>query len=194
MAIYEQSAQPFGQGWMRTLNEKRHKSALMVFLVIVVAHWVEHLVQAYQVYGMHWHRGHAGGFLGLFFPWLVSSELLHYGYAVIMLIGFILLRPGFVGRGRTWWNIALAIQVWHHFEHLLLLIQAALGTPFFGAAAPTSLLQLAFPRMELHLFYNAVVFIPMVIAMLYHRYPSAKERGFMTCSCAGHQRPYPATP
>lgn len=183
MAIYEQSAPPFGRGWMRTLNGASHKPALLVFLVIVLAHWVEHLVQAYQVYGMHWHRTHAGGFLGLFFPWLVSSELLHYGYAIIMLIGFILLQPGFVGRGRTWWNIALAIQIWHHFEHLLLLIQAALGTPFFGAPVPTSLLQLAFPRMELHLFYNAVVFAPMVIAMFYHFFPSAEEARSAKCTC-----------
>ncbi|HEX6289015.1 MAG TPA: hypothetical protein VFZ66_07480 [Herpetosiphonaceae bacterium] len=168
----------------RRLNEAWHKPALMVFLVIVLAHWVEHLVQAYQVYGMHWPRSQAGGFLGLFFPWLVSSELLHYVYAIVMLIGFIWLRPGFVGQGRTWWNIALAIQIWHHFEHLLLLIQAALGTPFFGAAAPTSLLQLAFPRMELHLFYNAVVFAPMVIAMFYHSFPSADEAHRVKCSCA----------
>ncbi|HEX6289035.1 MAG TPA: hypothetical protein VFZ66_07580 [Herpetosiphonaceae bacterium] len=176
------------------MNGSWHKPALMVFLVIVLAHWVEHLVQAYQVYGMHWHRSVAGGALGLVFPWLVSSEWLHYGYAIVMLIGFILLRPGFVGRSRTWWDIALVIQVWHHFEHLLLLIQALTLTPFFGAAAPTSLLQLVFPRLELHLFYNAVVFVPMVIAMLYHRYPSVKELALTTCSCAVHQRPYVSAP
>lgn len=168
----------------RKLNEEWHKPALLVFLVIVVAHWVEHLVQAFQVYGLHWHRPHAGGALGLFYPWLVTSEWLHYGYALVMLIGFIWLRHGFVGRGRLWWNIALAIQVWHHFEHLLLLIQALTYTPFFGATAPTSLLQLAFPRMELHLFYNAIVFAPMVIAMLYHRYPSAGEGHSAKCTCS----------
>ena len=37
--------------------------------------------------------------------------------------------------------------------------------PLFGAKVPTSILQLVFPRVELHLFYNVVVFIPMVIAM-----------------------------
>jgi hypothetical protein len=171
------------------LNGPWHERALQVFMVIVIAHWVEHLAQAYQVYGMHWHRSHAGGALGLFFPWLVTSEWLHYAYAVVMLIGFILLRPGFTGRSRTWWNIALGIQVWHHFEHLLLLIQALTLTPFFGAAAPTSLLQLAFPRMELHLFYNAVVFVPMVIAMFYHAYPSAAEAQSAKCTCGAHRRP-----
>ena len=82
------------------------------------------------------------------FPWLVKQEWLHYGYALVMLIGLIILRPGFVGRARTWWTIALAIQVWHHFEHLLLLIQAQTHTYLLGRKEPTSLLQLFFPRVE----------------------------------------------
>ena len=36
---------------------------------------------------------------------------------------------------------------------------------------PCSVLQLVFPRVELHLFYNSIVFIPMVIAMYYHMFP-----------------------
>ena len=47
------------------LNGPWHKRALQAFLVIVIAHWAEHLVQA----------------------WLVHSEVLHYGYAMIMLVG-----------------------------------------------------------------------------------------------------------
>ncbi|MGZ4731999.1 MAG: hypothetical protein ACXVZH_07635 [Terriglobales bacterium] len=45
-------------------------------------------------------------------------------------------------------------------------------------------MQLVFPRVELHLFYNAVVFIPMVIAMYYHMFPSETEERKMVCSCA----------
>ncbi len=194
MAIYNESTQSFMGGWMRTLNGAWHKFALQMFMVIVVAHWVEHLAQAFQVYGMHWHRAHAGGALGLIFPWLVESEWLHYGYALVMLVGLIILRPGFAGRGLFWWNMALLIQAWHHLEHALLLLQVLIGTPFFGAAAPTSILQLAFPRMELHLFYNAVVFAPMVIAMFYHRYPSAQESRSTTCTCAHHRQPYASAP
>jgi hypothetical protein len=193
MAIYEQSAPQAGRGWIETLNGAWHKYALQLFMVIVVAHWVEHLAQAFQVYGLHWHRAHAGGALGLAFPWLVASEWLHYGYALVMLIGLALLRPGFAGRGRFWWNMALLIQAWHHFEHALLLGQVLTHTTIFGAAAPTSILQLALPRMELHLFYNAVVFAPMVVAMLYHRYPSVKELQTMICTCARH-RQYLAVP
>ena len=179
----------FGSKFLWDLNHRWHRPALMVFMVIVIGHWVEHIAQAYQVYGMHWHRAHAGGALGLLFPWLVSSEWLHYGYALVMLIGLLLLRRGFVGRALRWWTISLAIQIWHHFEHLLLLTQALLGKPFFGASAPTSILQLFFPRMELHLFYNAVVFVPMMIAMFYHLFPSATEAQAAQCSCALKRRP-----
>jgi hypothetical protein len=170
------------------LNSAWHQRALTIFMVIVLAHWLEHLFQAFQIWALGWPRHHALGALGLIAPWLVHSEWLHYGYALAMLIGLALLRPAFVGTARVWWNIALAIQVWHHFEHALLLLQVQLGRPFFGAASPTSILQLFVPRVELHLFYNAVVFAPMVIAMIYHRYPPASDKERAPCDCA-HIRP-----
>jgi len=166
------------------LNTKYHKVALYVFNFIVIAHWVEHLTQAYQIYVLNWPRPQAGGAIGLAFPWLVTSEWLHYGFAVFMLIGFVMLRHGFVGRARTWWNAAMWIQVWHHFEHLLLLIQALSGSNLLGKPVPTSIVQLVFPRVELHLFYNAIVFAPMVVAMIYHMWPKPYERELMRCSCA----------
>ncbi|WP_198943047.1 hypothetical protein [Actinophytocola xanthii] len=165
------------------LNTRHHKAALMVFLFVVVAHWVEHLAQAYQIYVLGWPRPQAGGALGLVFPALVTSEWLHYGFAVVMLVAFVMLRHGFVGRSRTWWNIAMWIQVWHHFEHLLLLLQAVTGANLMGKAAPTSIAQLVFPRVELHLFYNAIVFAPMVVAMVLHLRPRPEERALMRCSC-----------
>jgi hypothetical protein len=79
--------------------------------------------------------------------------------------------------------VALVIQFWHHFEHLLLLIQAQTGHDFFGQKVPTSILQLFFPRVELHLFYNSIVFIPMVIAMYLHLRPTLQERRAMVCTC-----------
>jgi len=47
---------------------------------------------------------------------------------------------------------------------------------------PCSILQLVFPRVELHLFYNSIVFIPMVIAMYYHMFPAEGE-GSPVCTC-----------
>jgi hypothetical protein len=160
-----------------------HKLGLRVFMIIVLAHWAEHIVQAVQIYALGWPRPQAGGVLGLAFPWLVTSEWMHYGYAIIMLAGFVILRHGFVGRARTYWNLALWIQVWHHLEHLLLLLQAISGSNLLGKPVPTSVAQLLFPRVELHLFYNAIVFVPMVVAMVLHARPNAAERQLMRCSC-----------
>ena len=172
------------KSFLEKLNTAWHERTLQLFTGIVLLHWAEHLTQAYQVYVLHWPVHQARGFLGQAFPWLVHSEVLHYGYAVIMLVGIWALLPGFVGRSRTWWLAALVIQFWHHIEHALLQIQAILGTPFFGRAVPTSIAQLWIPRLELHLFYNTLVFVPMVVAMIYHLMPAQHERAAMRCSCA----------
>ncbi|MGW7482213.1 hypothetical protein ACWGH8_26900 [Nonomuraea muscovyensis] len=168
----------------RQLNERHHRAALGLFLVVVIAHWAEHVMQAIQIYALGWPIPEARGVLGLAFPWLVTSEWMHYGYALVMLAGLIMLRAGFTGRSRTWWNIALGLQFWHHVEHLLLLLQALSGTNLAGRPVPTSVVQLLIPRVELHLFYNAVVFAPMVVAMLLHRRPREAERAVMRCDCA----------
>jgi hypothetical protein len=169
---------------MRKLNGPWHERANLVFGAIVIGHWAVHLLQAWQIWGLHWPRARALGALGYFYPELVRTEALHYGYALVMLIGLWMLRPGFVGRSLTWWTISLGIQFWHHIEHLLLQIQVIIHHNFFGRAVPTSIVQLWFPRVELHLFYNSIVFVPMVVAMYYHLLPSDEERAHAVCSCA----------
>ena len=125
---------------------------------------------------------------GYFFPGLVTSEMLHYGYALVMLAGLWALRPGFTGKqDRRWWTIALGIQFFHHIEHALLQAQVLLGHNLFGRPVPTSIAQLWVPRVELHLFYNTIVFIPMIVAMYYHMFPPA-EAGRPSCTCAAHRR------
>lgn len=169
-----------------TLNTKWHERALLLFLAIVVAHWAEHLVQAFQIYVLDWSRPESRGVFGQFIPWLVTSEALHYGYAIVMLAFFAVLLKGFQGRAALFWGIALGIQFWHHIEHFLLLYQRVSGDFFFGAAVPTSIMQHFVMRVELHLFYNTIVFIPMVIAMLLHMFPPESERGQgdgPRCSC-----------
>jgi hypothetical protein len=177
-------------GPIQDLNGRFHRAALWVFMAIVIAHWVEHVLQAIQVYALGWERPDARGALGLAFPWLVRSESLHYVYAIVMLVLLIVLRPGFTGRSRTWWDVALAIQFWHHIEHAVLLAQVVVGANLLGREAPMSFVQLAMPmwRIELHLFYNAVVFIPMVIAMILHTHPTEPELGVVTCTCAAESR------
>jgi len=176
-------------GLLERLNGPRHEIALQAFMVIVLAHWAEHLLQAFQIYGLGWPVPESRGFLGYFFPWLVSSEVLHYGYALVMLAGLFFLRTGFTGvNDRRWWTIALAIQFFHHIEHALLQGQAILGQNLLGLPVPTSIVQLWVPRVELHLFYNTIVFIPMVIAMYYHMFPPPSEARKQQCTCAWHQR------
>jgi len=169
------------------LNGRDHSLALKVFLFIVVAHWVEHLVQAYQIWVLGRPRRTSLGAIGQLYPWLFTSEWLHYGYAIVMLIGLLLLRPGFVGQARVWWTVALVIQFWHHIEHLLLLIQAQSHTFFFGASVPTSIAQVFFPRVELHLFYNTIVFVPMMVAVYLHIRPNERDRQATSCSCVDRE-------
>jgi hypothetical protein len=165
------------------VNGPWHARALSLYMIIVLAHWVEHLAQAYQIYVMGWARPMAGGALGLWQPWLVKSEVLHWGYALFMLVGLVLLQAGYEGRSRQWWKLALGIQLWHFFEHTLLQLQAILGAHWFGGAVATSVGQIWVPRVELHLLYNAAVFLPMVIAMYYHLYPPSGE-ALPSCGCA----------
>jgi hypothetical protein len=106
-----------------------------------------------------------------------------------MLVFLWILRKGFTGTSRKWWTVALVIQFWHHIEHLLLQSQVLLHHNLIGSPVPVSFLQMVFPksRVEIHLFYNAIVFIPMMIAMYYHMFPPAGER-VAACSCALRQR------
>jgi hypothetical protein len=174
------------RGWSATLNGRYHRAALNTFMVVVVLHWGEHIAQAVQIWGMGWPRPKAKGLIGYAFPWLVTSEWLHYGFALVMLVALWTLRHGFTGRARRWWTIALGIQFWHHIEHFLLLMQAQTHHYLFSAKVPTSILQHYYPRVELHLFYNTIVTIPMIIAVVLHMRPNKAERAAATCSCGVH--------
>ena len=172
------------EGLLDKINGRWHRRSLAIFAAITVAHWVEHIVQAFQIWVLDMARPDAKGALGYLFPWLVTSEALHYGFAIAMLVGLAVLLPGFSGRSKVVWGVALGIQVWHHFEHALLLYQAQANHNFFGKPAPTSVLQLVWQRPELHLFYNALVFAPMLLAMWLHTRPTPAERSAVSCTCA----------
>jgi hypothetical protein len=189
-AAASQAARRDHRSLLTRLNEEWHKPALQVFAVIVLGHWAEHIVQAVQIYALGWPVPESRGVLGLWFPWLVRSETLHYGYALVMLAGLWILRTGFVGRSRTWWMISFWIQFWHHIEHAVLQGQAIAGQNLFDKPVPTSIVQLWVPRVELHLFYNTIVFIPMAIGMYYHVVPPAGEEAHGAgCNCAWKPKP-----
>jgi hypothetical protein len=188
MSAHVQAAAGSTATFVERINGSHHELALRIFMVIVLAHWAEHLLQALQIYALGWPVPEARGALGYFFPWLISSEILHYGYALIMLAGLWMLRSGFTGvQDRRWWMIAFWIQFFHHIEHGLLQAQAILGQNLFDRPVPTSLVQLWVPRVELHLFYNTVVFIPMMVAMYYHMFPPSAVAEGQRCTCAWHR-------
>jgi hypothetical protein len=197
----------------RTLNTTWHRPALYFFTFIVLAHWAEHLVQAFQVYVLGWPLNRSFGLVGMLYPWLVKSEAMHYAYAFVMLVGIWILRRGFTGRSYVWWMIAFWIQFWHHIEHGLLQAQVIYGHNFFNAPGPISIIQMIgflegpastgfngllvgppkhdmsgllylVRRMEVHMMYNTIVFVPMVIGMYFHAFPSPKEEQHMGCGCS----------
>jgi hypothetical protein len=114
-------------------------------------------------------------------------------FIAVMLVLLWVLRKGFTGRSYVWWMVAFWIQFWHHIEHAVLQWQAITGHYWFGSPVPVSFAQLLLPafRPELHLFYNAIVFIPMVVAMYYHMFPPKGEES-TACSCSLRREPLEA--
>lgn len=96
----------------------------------------------------------------------MTSEWLHFTYVALTFLGLALLSAGFKGEAWWWWNVTVLIGGWHVIEHALLLSQALTGHTLLGRPEPVSLLQLVIPRLELHLFYNAAMTVPMVMALL----------------------------
>jgi hypothetical protein len=165
------------------LNTTWHEPALWVYAAIVLLHWLEHLAQAYQIWMLDLPRPESLGAVGAVLPWLVESETMHFGFALFMLGGLIILAPAFSGAAAKWWYASLAIQTWHFVEHALLQGQVGVGSNLFHSDVPMSVFQQWIPRAELHLLYNLLVFIPMVVAMVLHTRPP-KGATPDACSCA----------
>lgn len=158
-----------------------HREGLALFAFVSVAHVAEHAIQAMQIWVLDRPRPESRGIIGQAFPALIRSEALHLGYAVVMMLGLVVLARGFTGRSATIWRIALAIQVWHLVEHVILGMQAW-SSPWFGRPVPTSILQLFFQRAEVHLVYNAIVLVPAVIGMVLH-VRAARTAPGTDCNC-----------
>lgn len=145
---------------------------MQTFIFISIAHLIEHIAQILEVYLLHLPREKSLGFLGLAYPWLMRSETLHYFLALYMFFAIYGLRNQLRRKGLFYWDIALCFQTWHLFEHSLLFAQAIFGYYLFNATIPTSVGQLLMPKIELHFFYNSIVFMFVAIALW-------KERGFL---------------
>lgn len=150
---------------MTSRPTRRYLHVVTLFALVVLAHWVEHVVQVIQIHVLGVPPQRALGAVGWAFPGLVESEWLHFAFNLVLLVGLVVLLDTFRGRPRTWWQLAIAAQCWHFFEHWLLFAQAQTGARFFGTDAPTSVLQLIVPRADLHLVYNGVVTVVVLIAL-----------------------------
>lgn len=137
-------------------NKNTIISNFLIFKFIVLFHFLEHSTQIYQLYFLHWSRPDSLGILGLLYPFLIKSELLHLSYAIYMLGGLYYFKSKIKNH---FWNLATNLQSLHLIEHLILMFQFLLGFK------PTGIGGLWFPRIELHFFYNLIVLIPMLIAI-----------------------------
>jgi hypothetical protein len=149
------------------LNTRYYKVAMGIFVITIIAHLMEHFTQTGQVYICGWDRVDAKGMLGLAYPRLMEAEWFHFSYACEMLLGLLLFKMSFGNKAAFWWKVTIGVQVWHLFEHSLLLFQDLTGKYLLNGMYPSSILQLVFPRIELHLFYNLLVLAPMIVAMYY---------------------------
>jgi len=149
-------------------NGPWHRRALLLYAFVVASHFIEHALQMVQVHALGWSRPEAGGLLGLAFPGLAATEILHTTWNSLQLTGLVVLLMGFrcVPAARSWWLVALTLQTWHWFEHAFLQFQFATGIYFYGAIKQMSVLERFAPRIELHFTYNLAVFIPTLIAFI----------------------------
>lgn len=143
------------------------KYGMKIFGAIMVAHWLEHLFQAYQVYVLHMSRACSLGLLGMKYPWLIRTESLHLAFAWLTFMMFYFAGVGYFSSkfAIKMWIAGWAAAFFHLVEHSLLFAQAVSHHYLFGATQPTSLLQLLVPRIELHLFYNSVITILMLLSL-----------------------------
>ncbi|MBZ0284350.1 MAG: hypothetical protein K8L97_26660 [Anaerolineae bacterium] len=152
-----------------------HVPMMGLYMVVVLIHMLEHLLQMYQLVVLGWARPAAGGLLGLWSPQLAMAEVLHFSYNLFQLVGLLVLLGGFRGQARKFWVIACCLQGWHFFEHALLQAQWLTRIYLYNGPKPMSVLEIFLPRIELHFIYNMMVVIPTLIAVYFYIKGRAKN-------------------
>lgn len=158
------------------LQGRQYNIALYLYMALVAGHFIEHIIQLIQLYVLHMPRAMSMGILGLYLPGLMRSEVLHFSYNLMQLLGLLLLAHGISGQARPWWQAAIGLQCWHFFEHALLQGQWVYGRYLFGAPKQVSIGELFLPRIELHFIYVTMVVIPTTIALYYHFASQQREK------------------
>ncbi len=126
---------------------------LKAFNLFLWIHFSEHIAQVSQLYLLHLPRVDCLGILGLWFPYLIKTEILHFAFALFTLIGLI-----YFNHYRKF-KTAINLSWFHLFEHQLLLTQALFGFKRTGIGG------LFFPRIELHFFYNLIIMLAITYSL-----------------------------
>ncbi|AUC61804.1 hypothetical protein AA637_11890 [Cyanobacterium sp. HL-69] len=125
---------------------------------VIWFHLFEHFTQIIQVYILGWERSQSLGIIGLLFPILIRSEILHYLFSLFNVIFFLPLA-----RQNTYYYTATILAILHHNEHFGLLLQSIFKEYWFGGNKPMTFLEQFIPRIELHFIYNLIVLSPIIV-------------------------------
>lgn len=125
---------------------------------ILYFHLFEHLTQIVQLYLLGWARMDSLGIIGLVFPILIRSEILHYLFS---LFNVVFMLP--LSKKNKYYYFATILALFHHVEHFGLLMQYLTKDYWFNEAKPMTWLEQFIPRIELHLMYNLIVLSPIIL-------------------------------
>ena len=70
-------------GFVDNLNTRWHRLALLSLLAIVLVHWAEHIVQAYQFFVLHWPRPMSMGLVGTDWELGFNQSRFHHAMQVL---------------------------------------------------------------------------------------------------------------
>lgn len=143
----------------------RHYSWLALFEVVLISqlgHFVEHLVQIYQIHVLGLTGPAARGIFGQ-----LDIEWVHFGFNTYLLIAFLLLALKF--RRNPWLWVSVVVAVVHEIEHLYIMTNfLRTGTPGLpGLLARGGVIHIPLSRADVHFLYNLVESIPMMLAFVW---------------------------
>jgi hypothetical protein len=143
----------------------RHYSWLALFEVVLISqlgHFVEHLVQMYQIHVLGLAGPAARGIFGQ-----LDIEWVHFGFNTYLLVAFAALALRF--RRNPWLWVSVAVAVIHEFEHLYIMANFfRTGTPGLpGLVGRGGVINLALTRADVHFLYNLVESVPMMLAFVW---------------------------
>lgn len=140
----------------------RHYQWMALFELVIISqigHFIEHLVQMYQIHILGLRGAAARGIFGQ-----LDIEWVHFLFNTYLLIAFLALALRF--RRNPWLWVTLVAAVLHEAEHLYIMANfLRTGTPGLpGLLGKGALISIPLARADVHFLYNFVESIPMMLA------------------------------